>query len=187
MSLVPEFGIGIWNAWIFSIVYTLLVYIPTLISKDYSKKMGQGEHYGKPEILMTVICYILMIFPVVLPLKLGTLWFYVGLAIYLLGLFISAIAIQNVVSTPPGKPFVKGIYRYSRNPGYLGQIIVYAGIGIASASWLYLLLTLILIIATFSLISVEEWVTLEKFGESYRQYMNKTPRWIGISKIGKSK
>jgi protein-S-isoprenylcysteine O-methyltransferase Ste14 len=187
MSLIPVFKIGVWNAWILAIVFILLVYIPVMTFKDYSKKMGQGEHYGKSEIIMTALCLVLMICPIFLPLKLGTVWFYAGLVIYLLGIIITTLTIVNVASTPLGKPFTKGIYRYSRNPGYLGQRIVFLGIGVASASWIYLLLTTILMFLTYLLVTIEERVTLDKLGEPYRQYMNSTPRWLGIPKIVMSK
>ena len=182
MSLMPAFEIGVWNAWVLAIALLLPAYIPILVLKDYSKKMGQGEHYGKIETSMTMLVLLLMICSVFLPLKLGTAWFYTGLFIYLLGLIISIITIVNAAPTPLGKPFTKGVYRYSRNPGYLSQIIVFVGIGIASASWFYLLLSAILIVLTYLLVAVEERITLDKLGEAYREYMNKTPRWIGIPK-----
>jgi protein-S-isoprenylcysteine O-methyltransferase Ste14 len=187
MSLVPVFGIGVWNSWILAILFLLLVYIPLLTLKDFNKKMGQGEHYGKIEIFMEILFYVLIIGSIFLPLKLRTAWFYTGLFIYLLGLVIMTSTIMNVASTPLGKPFIKGIYRYSRNPGYIAQVIVFVGIGIASASWLYLLLSAILLILTFSLIGIEERVTLDKLGDVYREYMNRTPRWIGIPKTVKLK
>jgi protein-S-isoprenylcysteine O-methyltransferase Ste14 len=182
MSLIPAFEIGVWNAWILAIVFLLLVYIPVLTFRDFSKKMGQGEHYGKIEIFMEILFYVLIIVSISLPLKLKMAWFYTGLFVYLLGLVIMTLTIVNVATTPLGKPFTKGVYRYSRNPGYLSQIMVFAGIGIASASWLYLLLSAILISLTFSLIGIEERVTLDKLGDAYREYMKRTPRWIGIPK-----
>jgi len=187
MSLVPAFEIGVWNAWILAIVLLLPAYIPILTLKDFNKKMGQSEHYGKIETFMTIFFFILMICSIFLPLKLGTVWFYTGLFIYLLGLIIVTIAIVNAASTPLGKPFTKGVYRYSRNPMYLSQIIVFVGIAIASASWFYLLLSAILIVLTYLLVAIEERVTLDKLGETYRQYMYRTPRWLGIPKTVKSK
>ena len=182
MSPIPAFEVGIWNAWILAVVLLLPAYIPVLILKDFNKKMGQGEHYGKIEIFMNVLVIILMICSIFLPLKLGTAWFYTGLFIYLLGLIILTITVVNVASTPLGKPFTKGVYRYSRNPGYISQVIVFVGIGIASASWFYLLLSAILIILTYLLVAIEEHITLDKLGDAYREYMNRTPRWIGIPK-----
>jgi len=187
MSAIPAFEIGVWNAWILAIVLLLYAFIPGLILKDFNKKMGQGEHYGKIETFMTIFFFILMMCSIFLPLKLGSVWFYTGLFIYLLGLIIVTIAIVNAASTPLGKPFTKGVYRYSRNPMYLSQIIVFVGIGIASASWFYLLLSAVLIVLTYFLVAIEERITLDKLGDTYREYMKRTPRWIGIPKIVKSK
>ncbi len=89
---------------------------------------------------------------------------------------------MNVASTPLGKTFTKGAYRYSRNPGYLSILLVFIGIGISSASWLYLLLVAILMVMTHFKVVAEERVTLDKLGDAYREYMNRTPRWIGIPK-----
>ena len=182
MSAIPVFGIGIWNAWILVVVLLFPAYIPVLTLKDFGKKMGEGEDYGKIGIFMNLYVLLMMIYSIFLPLKLGTAWFYAGLFIYLLGLIIITITIVNAASTPLGKPFTKGAYRYSRNPGYLSQIIVFVGIGVASASWLYLLLSVVLIVLTYSFIAIEESITLEKLGDSYLEYMNRTPRWIGIPK-----
>jgi len=182
MSLIPAFEIGVWNAWILAILLLLPAYIPILTLKDFNKKMGQGERYGKIEAFMMTFFFILMIYSIFLPLKFGTAWFYTGIFIYLLGLTIITIAIVNTASTPLGKPFIKGVYRYSRNPMYLSQIIVFVGIGIASASWFYLLLSVILIVLTYLLVTIEERITLYKIGETYREYMNRTSRWIGMPK-----
>jgi protein-S-isoprenylcysteine O-methyltransferase Ste14 len=74
------------------------------------------------------------------------------------------------------------MYRYSRHPIALGTVLPFIGAGIASASWLFLLLAAILwIISHFSAIA-EERATAKKFGEAYSEYMKKTPRWIGIPK-----
>lgn len=182
MSLIPDFEIGIWNAWILALVFLLLVYIPVLTFKDFKKKMGQGEHYGKIEVFMEILFYVLVLITIFLPLKLRTAWFYTGFSIYLVGLIFMTITIMNVTSTPLGKPLTKGLYRFSRNPAYLSQIVTFLGIGTASASWLYLFFSVLLVVMTYLLITIEERVTLEKLGESYREYMNRTPRWLGMPK-----
>ena len=56
------------------------------------------------------------------------------------------------------------------------------GTGIASASWLLLLLSVILIVISRFLTITEESATAKKFGDAYKEYMNRTPRWIGIPK-----
>jgi len=186
MSLIPAFEIGIWNAWILAIVLLLYAFIPYLI-KDFTKKMGQSEESGKSSAFLTILFFILMICSIFLPLKLGTVWFYTGLFIYLLGLIIITIAMVNIASTPLGRLFEKGAYRYSRNPESLGMIIIFIGIGIASASWFYLLLSAILIVLTYFEVAAEERFLIGQYGDAYRDYMNRTPKWLGIPKIVKSK
>jgi len=59
---------------------------------------------------------------------------------------------------------------------------MFIGIGIACASWVFLLLTMIWIILSDKGVIAEERECLEKYGEAYREYMNRTPRWIGTPK-----
>jgi protein-S-isoprenylcysteine O-methyltransferase Ste14 len=187
MSLVPAFEIGVWNAWILTVIFLLLVFIPIQTLKDFKKKMGSGDEYGKSGAFMTILFFILIACAIFMPLKLGTAWFYTGLSVYLLGLAISIIAIVNAVSTPLGKPFTKGVYRYSRHPMDLSMIIIFVSIGVASASWFYLLLSAISIVLISFAVAGEEHYCLERYGSAYREYINRTPKWLGIPKIVKSK
>jgi protein-S-isoprenylcysteine O-methyltransferase Ste14 len=66
------------------------------------------------------------------------------------------------------------------------MLIAFIGIGIACASWLFLLLGAIAQILQNILLDAEERWCLEKYGDAYREYMNRTPRWIGIPKSKKT-
>ena len=90
------------------------------------------------------------------------------------------IAIVNISTTPVGEVFTKGMYRYSRHPMVLGMLIMNIGIGIASASWLFLLITIV--IMSIPETDVEERCCIDTYGDAYHKYMNRTPRWIGIPK-----
>jgi len=59
---------------------------------------------------------------------------------------------------------------------------MFIGIGIISASWVFILLSVVRAVSTFIIAIPEERFCLEKYGDSYREYMGKTPRWIGIPK-----
>ncbi|UCB60681.1 MAG: hypothetical protein JSW72_01055, partial [Candidatus Bathyarchaeota archaeon] len=61
----------------------------------------------------------------------------------------------------------------------------FIGIGIACASWLFLLLGAVAQILQNICLDAEERWCLEKYGDAYREYMNRTPRWIGIPKSEK--
>ncbi|MFX1464651.1 MAG: methyltransferase family protein, partial [Promethearchaeota archaeon] len=126
-----------------------------------------------------------VIYSFFLPLKLGTAWLNIGLFVYLFGVIFTIVAGINLDTTPVDRPATKGLYRISRNPIYLGTFLIVIGIGIACASWLFLLLIAIFIVTIHLTVVAEERWCLEKYGDAYREYMNRTPKWIGIPKSGK--
>jgi len=117
-----------------------------------------------------------------LPLKLGTVWFFAGFLIYLLGAIIETMAMLDFFTTAVDKPVTKGVYCFSRNPMYFGMFLIFGGTGIACVSWVFLLLTAVFIILFHIGVVSEERSCLQKYGNAYREYMNRTPRWIGIPK-----
>ncbi len=191
MSWLPTLKIGLWNAWILMLYVPLLSAIMKAVDKivgtsEIFKKMGGDVSYQKGEKqaykIYMVALYSLLIYSIFLPLQLGTPWFYAGITIYLFGLVVLLTAIVNVAKTPLGKPFTQGMYRYSRHPEYFSLIITFVGVSIASASWVFLLLSVVCIILQISSVTAEERACLDTYGGEYRDYMNKTPRWIGIPK-----
>ena len=183
MSLVPVFKIGLWNAWILTLFLPLHPIVMMLIVKDVMKKMKSPVR-GKAENLIficeTVIFLGLFIYSIFLPLKLGTVWFYIGIPMCALGLLTWIIAMVNIRNIPVGEAWTKGLYRYSRHPMGVALILIFIGAGIASASWVFLLFSIVgVILSNVSLIA-EERFCLETYGESYREYMNRTPKWIGM-------
>jgi protein-S-isoprenylcysteine O-methyltransferase Ste14 len=189
--LTPAFEVGVWNAWI------LLLFLPLhpLIMMLIDKLVGTGDMFKKmetPALSKTesiinifgsyVLFFGLFIYSIFLPLQLETAWFYVGLALCVLGMVTWTIAIVNIANIPLGEPWNKGLYRYSRHPMYLGLFLTLMGAGIASVSWVFLLLSILYIILCAILVTAEERFCLDKFGTTYREYMNRTPRWIGIPK-----
>jgi protein-S-isoprenylcysteine O-methyltransferase Ste14 len=127
------------------------------------------------------------IYSVFLPLKLGTMWFYVGLPITLLGLVGSILVLVDWAYTPAGEPVTRGIYRYSRHPMYVTMILLLLGVSIISASWVFLLFTIIAAVGLTRsyFVKIEEAQCLGHYGAAYREYMNRTPRWIGLPKSRK--
>jgi len=189
MRLIPEFKIGIFNAWIFVAIFLLLPYLLMLINKKASKKLGSPPDVKltKREKLISyigsTIFYIVLLYSIFLPLKLQTAWFYTGLVIYLLAIVLLVTAIINFITTSIDKPVTKGIYKYSRHPGYLSNFIAFIGIGIATSSWVFLLSAIIFfILVNIGDANSEERYCIEKYGDIYKDYLNRTPRWIGIPK-----
>lgn len=191
MSIVPAFEIGIWNAWIFVVILFAAAFVPVSINIKKVDKRIEGEPTGSEQKKVTrivnaithvIIMPLTLIFSIFVPIKLDTWWFYSGLIIYLLGLVMVLLSSISLTTAPLGEPLSKGVYAISRHPMYLGFFLAYVGIGIACASWVFLLCALVWIVSWQFGVVEEERILLEKYGEAYRQYMNRTPRWIGFSK-----
>jgi steroid 5-alpha reductase family enzyme len=189
MSLIPAFEIGLWNAWIFMLLEVLTF---PLFFRVATGRAPEGE--GKSQVsalsrteritlYSSKIIYIpAFIYSIFLPLKLGTVWLYVGLPITLIGFIAGVIVISNWAASPLGEPVTNGLYRYSRHPMYVTAFVFFLGVSIATASWVFLLFTILLIAASFYFAPLEEQSCLEKYGDAYREYMDRTPKYIGIPK-----
>jgi protein-S-isoprenylcysteine O-methyltransferase Ste14 len=192
MSLVPAFEIGLWNAWILMVLFLAAGAVPFYIDKEKSEERCEGEPTESELEETTRIAHMVthlivlpfaLIYSIFLPLKLGTLWFLAGLPICLLALAMLLSAGISWLTAPLGEPLSKGAYAISRHPQYFGLFLGYVGIGVASASWVFLLCALAHIVAWHFGVVEEERILLAKYGDAYREYMNRTPRWIGMPKL----
>ena len=190
MSLIPDFEFGLWNAWIFMLPHVLTYPVFFFLAKQKAAPSPSEGGLSKP---MMAFCAFskLIDFPAViysffLSLKLGTTWFYVGVPITLLGFFAYIVVLVNWSNTPTGAPVTTGLYRYSRHPMYVTNFILLFGVSIACASWVLLLVTAIEIVGAVVFIDFEERGCVERHGEIYREYMDRTPRWLGMPKSTKN-
>jgi protein-S-isoprenylcysteine O-methyltransferase Ste14 len=79
----------------------------------------------------------------------------------------------------PGYLAREGLYRFSRNPMYLGMLIVLLGVSLALGDWISFLAPLVFMwIVTARFIRHEEQALLACFGDDYRQYQGRVRRWF---------
>ena len=72
-----------------------------------------------------------------------------------------------------------GVFRWTRNPMYLGMTLVYCGLAIGFESFAaFLILPFVLIIIRTYVIAREERYLETKFGDEYRRYRQRVRRWI---------
>ena len=191
MSLIPAFKIGIWNAWLFMSVFLLQMIAILFVDKRIREKShvpidtrrNRFERYVG--IIGNFIWLLAMGYSVFLPLQPGTIWFYVGLSIFIIGLILMAIATFNFITTPPDLLITKGTYQLSRHPMYLATFFICLGSGIATVSWLFIFFSVIMILCFRQEALIEERYCLDKYGSAYQEYLNSVPRWFGIpNRIG---
>ena len=196
MSLIPEFELGLWNAWIITVLFYVATLTPLQIGKGKASKRGEGEpawsEVSKTHRIAILITHAVIMpftigYSIFLPLKLGTEWFYVGILISILGTVMGFMAGVSFATAPLDKPMTKGVYSISRHPGYFSGFLVNLGIGISGLSWVFVLCAVALIIPYhIEVVQSEEPSLIEKHGDAYREYMNRTPRWLGIPKSEKN-
>jgi protein-S-isoprenylcysteine O-methyltransferase Ste14 len=189
MSLIPAFDIGLWNAWILMVFLLTAGIAPLYIDNEKTEKRSEGEPTGDElnattkitqGITHIIIMPFTLIYSIFLPLKLGTVWFYAGLPIYLLGFVMALMFSISFATAPLGAPITKGVFAISRHPGYFGFFLGCVGIGIACGSWVFLLCALVWIVSCHFGVLEEEQILLDKYGDAYKEYMDRTPRWIGL-------
>lgn len=154
-----------------------------------SGKAGDFQLSGKEKMIMNAVfipMIISFVYAVFLPLQLEPAWLYSGLLVFLFGMAFTVVVLLSFATSPKDKAVTTGPYRFSRNPMYVGLILMQIGVGVACASWLYLLLTAVLMIMLNAVLSSEEHYCLYRFGLDYREYKDRTPRWIGTPKSKKS-
>ncbi len=191
MTLIPAFEIGIWNAWILWVLQFLSMIIPNLFmneeAKIRTKRALQLVPFNKTEKILALSTHVIVmpfsiVYSIFLPLKIDTAWFYIGLVIFILALVMSLMTTISFATTPVDKPVTSGIYQISRHPIYLSGFLLNLSIGIACASWVVLLCAILWIVLWHMVVPTEERFLAEKYGDAYREYMNRTPRWIGTPK-----
>ncbi len=81
-----------------------------------------------------------------------------------------------------GRLVSDGPFVWSRNPVFIGQIVLVWGLFLASGDVLVAILAAAVTLAAVVQASVEEQVLLSSLGQEYRDYSARVPRWLGSPK-----
>jgi protein-S-isoprenylcysteine O-methyltransferase Ste14 len=112
------------------------------------------------------------------PLKLTSSVFVIGMVLYAAGLVGLVLAMLNFRDTPPGQPVTRGLYKVSRHPQITALFVLFLGICMAIGSWAALLMIVMSrLLQHFSLLAEEE-ACLQRYGQLYRDYMARVPRYF---------
>lgn len=117
----------------------------------------------------------------------NTLALMAGFGFVLAGLGLAVASVRSFraagTSVVPGEPstalVVTGPYAVTRNPIYVGFVLAYFGLAILLTSvWVLLLLIPVLIVLQRGVVEREEAYLERKFGDAYRRYQARVPRWL---------
>ena len=183
MELVPALAIGLLNGWIliclFYVLYGLLLWaFPKNVVARLYDKSGRAKRNRVLIGIGSVLAFVYFGLIILTPLKIGSNGFVLGTIIYALGLAGFVVALFNFRHAPLDRPATGGLYRMSRNPQQLTFFVSFLGICIVIGSWLALLIQIISSLFLHSRILAEEEACLERYGDSYRDYMKRVPRYF---------
>ena len=104
----------------------------------------------------------------------------IGIAIFVAGIRNFARSDTPVPSNQAVRALVTtGIHGWSRNPIYVGMLLVYAGIGVAARSpWILILALPLFVILRYGVVAREEAYLERRFGDGYRHYKARVRRWL---------
>lgn len=109
---------------------------------------------------------------------------WVSIAVGIVLMLWAALAMfgHRTTINPYGKPsslLQIGPFRFSRNPIYLADTLIYCGIGLLLGSlWPWLLLPLLIYCVQRTVIIHEEHMLTRLFGDEYRSYRRRVRRWL---------
>jgi protein-S-isoprenylcysteine O-methyltransferase Ste14 len=112
------------------------------------------------------------------PLAWGCLALATALGASSLGLFF-ALRVNPMPHAPTRALVVRGPYRFTRNPMYLGLLLLYLGLGALFACvWALVLAPALVATIRYYAIAREERYLAARFGEEYRDYAARVRRWL---------
>jgi protein-S-isoprenylcysteine O-methyltransferase Ste14 len=112
---------------------------------------------------------------------LGVVLFCCGVAIYL---WCAWDFVSKGLGTPapidaPRVLVVKGLYRFTRNPMYVGVSLLIVGQALYYGSWHIAVYAMVFVVLVNLFVLFYEEPTLRRlFGEQYEEYCRKVPRWV---------
>ena len=114
------------------------------------------------------------------PLRPDASHFWLGSAVFALGLIGMVVALLDFRRAPADQPATKGLYGVSRNPQWVALMLVFLGACIAVGSWTALTLLALAAVSLHFRILAEERSCLARYGESYRAFMQRVPRYFWL-------
>ncbi|MBN1857336.1 MAG: DUF1295 domain-containing protein [Dehalococcoidia bacterium] len=184
----PQLGLGILNAWLFFLLDWLPMPLLRHFRPDVLRLLNSGEPTVEQRRRRTAVWLLFLagfVYALFLPLRVGAPWFYIGMTIALVGFCFYGSAVRAMLAWPDlNRPIVNGSYRFSRHPLYVGEVVMFAGAAVASSSVLLAAYAVAMFVLHASNAESEEADCVERYGETYADYLGRTPRWLGLPHSG---
>jgi len=153
--------------------------------------MKQIQNKIPPPVIAFISGLLMWFLSVHFPIKMfdGAVYFYSGITFVFMGLYLDITSLfefrKSKTTVNPISPekatnlVVDGFYQYTRNPMYLGLLLILTGTALAFAALSASFMLPIFVIAMNELQIKPEEIALEKlFSSQYTSYKQKVRRWL---------
>jgi protein-S-isoprenylcysteine O-methyltransferase Ste14 len=183
MELIPDLRIGWLNGWLAVVLLgltegILFLAFPKKVVARLFDRSGWSQRQRAFTIAGKLCALGCLILFALTPLKAGSLVFVVGAILVTLGLIGLVKALFDYKNTPLDEPVTRGLYRVSRHPQIVMASVVLLGTCIAIGSWPALVLLVVARLLEHLGIVAEEEVCLKQYGDAYRAYLKRVPRYF---------
>jgi protein-S-isoprenylcysteine O-methyltransferase Ste14 len=92
-----------------------------------------------------------------------------------------AVVVESIYrfqATPKNDPVTAGLYKVTRNPQFIGLFVANVGASLIVGSWVVFIIVVIMQVSLHLRILSEEKSCIARYGEKYREYMRRVPRYL---------
>jgi len=183
MEFFPPLEFTLLGGWLLILIIAILQpSILLLMPKAVRSRLLDRSNFTRNQKILTgtsktfvLLTQITLIFT---PLAIGSIEFIIGIILFLFGIIGEVIAVINFKMTPLDEPVTQGLYKYSRNPQETMLSITFFGACFTVGSWFLVFLFGFSRIFNHFHILAQEQTCLKEYGEGYKEYMKKVPRYL---------
>lgn len=174
----------LFGGWLFVLIYLMLNWVllkiyPEHFSKRFFTKQTyrtKAQRYSSKA--YSVLLNVTLAYALFVHASLKQPYFYIGMITYLISGALYTISLTDYASTPPDTPVTKGIYKVTRHPQQILTELMFIGCALAlSSPAIFISGVAQLVLLNWSMQSQEQYC-IERYGERYREYMKRTPRYF---------
>ncbi len=183
MEFFPKISIDLFGGWLLTVIYLAInIGLPLTKAGALKRLLASSKKYSTfSEKLLDTSSKIswsgTIFLAIIFPIKVNSDVFIIGLIAFIIGIIFTIISINNYITTPLNEQVKKGIYQFSRNPIYASYNIFGLSIAFLTGSWIIFIFHIIEIITCHLKILDEEKYCINQYGDEYRAYMKKVPRY----------
>ena len=181
--------VGFYNLWLILAIIGAFVWLLMAIGdklRGVKIENPEDHHNPKVAIISSFPLLALLVVSISTPIVTGTL-FWIGCVVLIIAGIVYVSTIAAFVKAQKGLATI-GIYQVSRNPMYIAMFLVFFAF-ILMAWQTEPIMGILTAFITLSSVFIIHWMVLgeeqflaKKYGNAYREYIDKTPRYIGMFK-----